>query len=215
VKELEPHHWTVATNVCNALMTRSTMPVEAILRDEIARDLAENQETAFLYGHGIGQPLGIMHANGLDASSDYSIANGTLTPSNLLKMACQLSSCTNAVWLMGRQAYCDILESTNSTGDYYWWNLIVQSGPGQGVTRPSLVGYPVYISEMATGDFNTAGDYPAVLGDFSTSYFIADGPAVGLRRVEDAYANTTCWIARGNTDGMSVNDCHFVRAKIT
>lgn len=216
IKEMEPHLWTQCTVVCNALLRKSIISYEQMLMQELGVDLSESLENAYLYGNGHNQPLGIFHRNALDKSCTFPLKKGTFDPSCLLRMACQLSSCVNGSWLMGKHTYCDILQSTNGCGDYYWWNLIVQNGPGSSGnenSRPSLMGSPVWISEFITDSIDRVGDFPMIYGDFD-HYWITDGPTIGIKKQEDIMHDTTCWVARGHTDGMPVNDCRFKRMQV-
>jgi HK97 family phage major capsid protein len=217
-KVMEPNPWTVCTSVCNALIRKSTQPYENILLTEMAQDVSENLERGYLYGDGKGEPLGILHQNGMAKSSDIPLKIGSLDPACLMEISCQIPSCVNPAWLMGKKTYCDILKLTNGCGDYYWWNLIVQNGTGVNGnpnSRPSLMGHPVYISEFIEDSLDVAGHYPIALADFGSSYFIADGPSLGIQKDTNIYTDSSCWVGRGHSDGMIVKDCDARRVIMT
>jgi HK97 family phage major capsid protein len=212
--EFRPQPWTQCTGICDALLQFTMMNPEQLLMDELTRDLRENLEQLYLYDDGQMGPLGILHPNGL-LTADHEITTATFTPTDLIDVMCALPNCASnrAEWLFSNAAWCDILKLQDANERYYFWDVIMSQGVGEGNARPALFGHPVNISETITGDFIMADDYPGVFGDFS-SYLILDGPSTDTKRDTNIFSNRTCWVVRGYTGGGVVNDCDFLRMKI-
>jgi HK97 family phage major capsid protein len=216
--EFRPQPWTQCTGICDALLKFTMMNPEQLLMDELTRDLRENLEFLYLFGDGQAGPLGILHPLGL-STPDKEITNGTFAGSVglnfLIDVMCALPNCASnrAEWLFSNTAWCDILKLVDGNDRHYFASVIESQGVGQGVSRPSLMGHPVNISETITGDFVTDDDYPGAFGDWS-SYLILDGPATDTKRDTNIFSNRTCWVVRGYTGGGVVNDCDFQRMKV-
>lgn len=212
--EFRPQPWTQCTGICDALLKFTMMNPERLLMDELVRDLRENLEFLYLYDDGQAGPLGLLHPLGL-TTPDKEIVTATMTPDDLIDVMCTLPNCASnrAEWLFSNAAWCDIMKLKDQNNQYYFWATLIAQGIGEGVSRPSLFGHPVNISETITGDFTIEDDYPGVLGDFS-SYLILDGPATDTKKDTNIFSNRTCWVVRGYTGGGVVNDCDFQRIKV-
>lgn len=203
-----------------ASVGRTTMPIEAFLRDQMAYKFAVTEEKAFLTGNGVGQPLGLFtaHADGIPTSRDYSTGNTTtaLTFDNLRGARYQVKDQyrSRARWLFNRAAIERISKlrddsgATTGTGGYFW-------EPSNKVGEPDLLlGNEVISSEFVPSTF-TSGLYVGMFGDFSF-YWIADDMDLQVQRLVELYAatNQTGFIGRAAVDGQPVMAEAFTRIKL-
>ena len=78
-RELHPHPAAKRILVSTFLLNNAVLPVDQIVRDQLAYKFGITQEKAFLLGSGSGQPLGLFTAspNGIDTDRDMSTGNTT------------------------------------------------------------------------------------------------------------------------------------------
>lgn len=213
-RELHPHPVSKRLKVSNKLLTRSTMPVEQIVRDRLAYKFAITQEKAFLTGNGANKPLGLFVASamGIPTSRDVATDNtGTsITFDGLYnaKYALKGAYWPKAQWLFHRDALKQISKLKDTQNRYLW-------EPSQQVGQPDLLlGKPVMMSEYVPNTF-TVNQYVGMFADFSY-YWIADAMDLQVQRLVELYAETNQvgFIGRLESDGMPALAEAFVRVQL-
>lgn len=171
--------------------------VESWLSEQIARDFALSEQTAFITGSGAGRPRGITTyttAATADATRTWGQLEHVLTGTNgsfgtaangvdkLITLIGQLKSGyrAGAAFMMSRATLAAARTLKTSGGDYIWQ-------PSTQAGNPSvLLGYPVIEAEdmpVYTG----TGALAIAFGNFNAGYFIVD--RVGLSVLRDPYSN--------------------------
>lgn len=218
-KVLTPHHLTGQIVISRDLLRRSVMPAESIIRDELARNAAEEQEDGFLTGTGDQQPLGVFVASndGISTSRDSNTgsttgftADGILDAKYALKAQYRTGGeRSGARWLFHRDAIKLIAKLKDGNGQYLLH-------PGRGLTGDEwdmLVGYPVDESERAPNTF-TSNLYGGLLANWRY-YEIADSLSMEVQVLFELLARTNqvVYIGRLKCDGMPTLEEAFVRLK--
>lgn len=165
--------------------------VEQWLSEEVAREFAEKEGSAFLLGDGTNKPKGIL-ANTLALTTDDTRAFGTLqkvnsgaagafTGDNLIDLiyALKRGYRQNASFMMNGLTVAKARKLKDADGNYLW-----QPGLQQG--QPSmLLGYGIEENEDmpdAVADANSI-----LFGDFKRGYTIVD--RMGTRTLRDPFTN--------------------------
>ena len=213
-REFAPNPYAKRIKISNALINRSALPIENIVRERLAYKFAITEEKAYMTGNGTGQPLGLFYASndGIPVSRDISEGNTTTAPTfdGLIeaKYALKQQYIAKAAWIFHRDCI-KILAKIKDEEKRYIWEQSVQAG------QPDrLLGLPVYMSEFAPNTF-TAGQYVGIIGDFSY-YYIVDALDMQLLRLNELYAETNQigYIARKEGDGMPVLKNAFARVQL-
>lgn len=222
-KVLTPHYMTQGIAVSRDLIRRAVMDIDQIVREELARDSAELEEDAYLYGDGQGKPLGLFvptapgpNADGITTARDRVCGSATaITAAGLvdvkygLKQQYRSGSLGSVRWLFHRDAIAQIAKLKIEDGNFIWQ-------PGLQADEPDrILGLPFDESERAPNTF-TAGQYVGLLGNYRY-YEIADALDMDLLILtESPYAekNLQGYINRRKVDGMPTLEEAFVRLKL-
>jgi len=213
-RELHPHPAAKRILVSTFLLNNAVLPVDQIVRDQLAYKFGITQEKAFLLGSGSGQPLGLFTAspNGIDTDRDVSTGNtttaigadGLISAKYALKGQYQRS----ARWIFYRDAVGAIRKLKDGDGQYLWQPGLVADKPD------TILGLQFFMSEYAPNTFTT-GKYAGILGDFSF-YWIADSMEFSIQVLKELYAesNQIGYIGRMECDAQPVLPEAFVRVKL-
>lgn len=165
--------------------------VEAWLAEEVAREFAQQEGSAFLLGNGTNKPKGIL-AYDMAVTADASRAFGTLQKINSgtagvfagdalidLIYALKAGYRQNAVFMMSNLTQAAARKLKDSDGNYLWQ-------PGLQLNQPStLLGYGI---EENNDMPEAAADANSILfGDFKRGYQIVD--RIGTRMLRDPFTN--------------------------
>lgn len=213
-RELTPHPLAKRIKISNELLRLGSLPVEALVRDQLAYKFAISQEKAFLTGNGVNQPLGVFtaSADGISTGRDVSTGNSTtaIGVDGLIeaKYALKGAYWPRATWMFHRDALKSIAKLKDSAGQYIWQPGLVAGTPDR------LLNMPISMSEYVPNTFTT-GLYVGILGDFS-NYWIADSMQLQIQRLAELYAETNQvgFIGRLQTDGMPVLEEAFARVTL-
>jgi HK97 family phage major capsid protein len=215
-RTLTPHYMTGEILVSRDLLRSALLPVEEIVRGEIARDSGELEEVAFQSGSGAQQPLGLFTASndGIDTSRDVNNYNTTtsIQADNLRTVKYTLKEQyrqhPSLRWLFSRIAIGNISKLKDGVGQYLWRDGISEGDPDR------ILGIPVIESEFTPSTFTT-GQYVGLLGAFYY-YWICDSLEMDLMTLVEKYAETNqiAYVARRKTDGMPQIAEAFVRVKL-
>lgn len=212
-REFKPNFATAEIVVSRTLIANAP-DVDGIVRAEIAYDLGELLENAYMTGDGTNKPLGIFtaDANGISTARDVSEGNTAtaITFDGLMeaKYAIKAQYQANLRWLFHRDAVKMLARIKDANNQYIWQPSVVEGTPDR------LLGKPVTMSEYAPNTF-TAGKHVGMLGDFR-NYWICDGMNVEVQVLRELYARTNQidYIARLSTDGMPVLEECFSRVTL-
>lgn len=164
---------------------------EAWLTDEVAREFAEKEASAFLAGDGTNKPKGIL-AHTLATANDatrtfgqlqklHSGTAGDFDADDLISLIYSLKAGyrRNARFMMPQLTVAKVRTMKDGNGAYLWQ-------PGLQLGQPStLLGFGIAENEDVPA---VAADANAVLfGDFNRGYTIVD--RVGVRVLRDPYTN--------------------------
>jgi HK97 family phage major capsid protein len=196
---------TLARNVAN---------IDALVRAEIAEEVAAALETAYMTGAGATGPLGLFvaSADGINTDRDVSTGNtsteikfdGLLEAKYKVKAAYQ----PGCEWIFHRDAVKQLAKLKNSDGQYVWQASVVLGTPDL------LLGKPVNMSEYAPSTFTT-GLYVGIYGDLK-NYWIVDSMNLEIQVLTELYARTNQndYVSRLETDGAPVLSAAFARIKL-
>lgn len=212
-REFKPNFATAEILVSRTLISNAP-DVDGIVRAEIAYDLGELLEDAYMNGDGSGKPLGLFteDSNGISGARDISTGNTEteITFDGLMeaKYAIKQQYQANLRWLFHRDAVKQLAKVKDANKQYIWQPSVVEGTPDR------LLGKPVTMSEYVPNVFTT-GKYVGMLGDFR-NYWICDGMYMELQVLRELYARTNQidYIARLSTDGMPVLEECFSRIKL-
>ena len=168
--------------------------------NEVARQFAEQEGTAFLNGNGTNKPVGILNgltlgvnaaandttgayqvidsgvANALGAS-DSAIIEFLRTVVKSMRTG-YLAGCG---WMMNRSTHQSLVNLKTTTGEYFLQRDLTEAA----ATR--LFGYPITINEDMSDIDEAAATCPILFGDFSRAFQIVD--RVGVSMLTDPYTN--------------------------
>lgn len=212
-RELNPQPVAKLLKVSKKLLRASPLGMENIVRDRLGYKLGVTQSNAFSTGDGASKPLGIYTASaqGISTSRDVNVGNGSggVDADGFITARYTLRAGYRPTWHLHRLVLAAIRKLKATSGDYLW-----QPGLANG-TPPSFLDHPYVIDEYAPSTIS-AGNYVAVLGDFSY-YWIAEALMMEIQRLDELYAatNQVGYIIRAEVDAMPVLEDAFVRCTIT
>jgi len=200
--------------IVSKVLLRKTSVAEQIVREELARIVAEAMENAYMTGTGAQQPLGVFtaSADGVTTARDVSTGNAATAPTfdglKAAKYELKAAYWPKAQWVMHRDVMEVIAKIKDGNGRYMLQDSVIQGEPDR------MLGFPVRLSEFAPSTL-TASQYVAILGDFQ-NYWIVDSMDVEVLRLEELYArnNKDCFLTRMASDGAPVRAEAFVRVKL-
>lgn len=213
-KELKPSPLTAEILVSKTLIRNSSIPVDQIIRAELAYAFSEPMENAYMTGNGVGQPLGIFTASddGISTSRDVSTGNTTTSIKfdglKEAKYSLKQAHARKAQWMFHRDAIKQLAKLKDGEGQYIWEQSVKVD------ESDILLGRSVIMSEYAPNTFTT-GLYVGAFGDYQ-HYYIADSLDMELQVLMELYArsNQVDYIGRLETDGMPVLEEAFARVKL-
>lgn len=169
----------------------SDVNLEAILAEEFARALGEEEDKAFVLGagHDYNQPEGITKNTTLLTAAKTTQTANAVAVEDFLDMiyACPTQFRRNGVFIMNSQTELALrkLRAKDVAGTYeglFLWQPSLMEG------RPNtFLGYPVYTQD----DMPTLADTAqviAVFGDIKAGYRIIDRVGMSLQRLTELYA---------------------------
>ena len=212
-REVHPHPVAKRIKVSNKLM-RQRPDVESLVMSRLAYKFAVTEESAYMTGHGAGQPLGVFTASdsGIPTSRDVSTGNSTseIAADNLINVKYTLKSqyWPTAQWIFHRDAVKQLAKLKDGNGQYLWRESLRAGEPDV------VCGRPMNVSEYAPNTFTT-GLYVGIFGAFQ-NYVIVDALDMSVQRLVELYAatNQTGFIGRREVDGQPVLSEAFVRVKL-
>ena len=169
----------------------SDINLEAILAEEFARALGEEEDKQFILGRGhtYNEPEGITKNATLIAATVTTAAAGAVTVEKFMDMvyACPTQFRKNGVFIMNSATELALRKLRGDggggagTGDFLW-QPSVQAG-----TPNTFLGYPIYTQD----DMKTLADAASVIaifGDIKSGYRIIDRVGMTVQRLTELYA---------------------------
>lgn len=143
--------------ISNDLLRYTSVNVDAILRDNLLKQLAQVADYAVIYGKGGDyEPRGIVNTAEVikEASAQTTVATRAMGLEMLKKLAKQNFAMTGLYWLMGWDTYVNLLDERDSNVGYR--NPEMREG--------MFLGYPFVVSNNIKND-NTYEDFLLVKFD--------------------------------------------------
>lgn len=212
-RSLTPHPIAKRIKVSKTML-RKIPTIEALVRSELARAVAEPYENAYMTGDGVQKPLGVFTASsdGISTSRDVSSGNTTtaVTFDGLISAKYSIKEAYRAAlqWLFHRNVIETVAKLKDGEGQYIWRDSVVTGEPDK------ILGFPVRSSEFAPNTM-TASQYVGMLADYS-NYWIIDALTIQIQRLEELYAETNQdgFIIRAESDGAPVREEAFARVQL-
>lgn len=212
-RELRPHPMAKRIKISNTLIEKSTLNMEALIRQRVEYKLSVTEEKAYLLGNGNNKPLGIMTPSDAGIPTSRDVAVGTATALSFdgmidAKYALKAQYWPRAVFGVHRDAVKMLSKLKDGEGQYIWRGSVKEGEPDMLLERPLMV------SEYIPNTF-TASQYVGFFGDLSY-YWIVDALNMRIQRLVELYAltNETGYHFRKEGDGMPVLAEAFVRLKM-
>jgi len=184
--EIFVHEMDCNPGATQQFLDDAAINVEAWLADYAAEAFALAEATAFVSGHGVGRPRGILsYADGTTYGKIQRIATdatGSITGDDLIDVQDALKEPyqRNATWLMHRLTRTLVRKVKDGT--QYLWQPGMQAGvPDQ------LLGRPVQLAADLNTSVATGTDGLMIYGDFKQGYQIVD--RIGIRVLRDPYSS--------------------------
>jgi HK97 family phage major capsid protein len=162
---LKAHELNGAAAATNQLMSDSPISIAALIDAGLRQEARSYRMEEFLYGNGLGRPLGCLHASNAarlqvlreNGQSTSVIVNGT----NILKMRKRVWGYDNAVWIASLDLFDSIatlhIESPNNAG------LVKLFYPADTANPDRLLGRPIiwteYMDGISSGDGNVISEW--------------------------------------------------------
>ncbi len=213
-RDLTPNPLAKWIKVSKTLLRRSTMDVDVIVRDQLAKKFARAEENAYLNGSGSGEPLGVFiaSANGIstgrDVQDDNLITGPTFDGLINAQEHVQEQYQENALWIMHRDIVKLVRKLKDDSGQYIWQPSKIVGSPDE------LLGKPIRRSEFAPNSLG-ADLYVGIYGDFS-EYWIVDALTLTIQVLIELYAatNQNAYLGRLEADGAPVDELAFSRVQL-
>lgn len=184
--EIFAHEMDCNPGATQAFLDDAAVNVEAWLADYASEAFALAEATAFVSGHGVGRPRGILsYADGSSYGQVQRIATdatGSITGDDLIDLQDALKSPyrKGATFLVHRLTKSLIRKVKDGT-QYLWQPGLVSSAPD------TLLGNPVMEAEDLNTSLATGTDGLIMYGDFRAGYQIVD--RMGIRVLRDPYSS--------------------------
>lgn len=214
-RKLTPHYMTGESLVSRDTLASGVLPVDQLVREEMARDAGELEENSFLLGDGNEKPLGLLVASTDGISAGRDVASGAaaaVTPDAITSMLYSIKDkyrASPSFWIMlHRLIIAHIRKLKDANGQYLWQPSIAAGQP------ETLGGYRTQPNEFMPKDLTT-GTYVMLAGDFK-QYYIVDGLDFQIQVLLEKYAETNqnAYLARRKVDGQPVKEEAFARMKL-
>lgn len=197
---LDAHKLHVAIKVTEELLYDNAFNLESYIINQFGKALGNAEEEAFLNGSGVGQPLGILAAEG-GADIGITAASATkLTAEEVIDLVYSLKRPyrKNAKFLTNDQTLAAIRKLKDTTTGQFLWQPSYQAGEPD-----RLLGYAVETSPYFP--VITAGTPVLAFGDFSY-YNIGDRGTRSFAELKELFAGNGMvgFVAKERVDGKLV-----------
>lgn len=150
---LDSNDLTAYTEVPNQLLADSAISLTGFIEGAYPDALRDSEDEGFLWGDGVGKPLGALHASNAAAvtvAKESGQPNDTIVWENIIKMYSRMlpSALSRAVWVINPECLPELMTMALSvgTGGSAVFHPTAQDGPNL-----ALLGRPIKLSEKAGG----------------------------------------------------------------
>ena len=211
-RELRPHPLARLIKISEKLVRLAATDIIAYVSKRLAYVFATVEESAFLVGTGVAQPLGLLTASdgGITTARDTTTsATGAVRADDLIDCLYSLKPQyrRNARWLTSRDMLKQVRKLKDGEGNYLWRPGISSNQPDTILDKP--------FSESEYFPSYASGNYCAIIGDLSF-YYVVDELQMQVKVLNELYAETAQIgvIGRKTTDAMPVVESAFQRLKL-
>lgn len=203
---LGAHKLAVAVKTSNELLTDSYVDIESFLAQEFSDALARSEEESFLNGTGTdNQPLGLLPAMELSATSFIQTNGASLTPDDLINLEFSIDRPyrRKACWLTSEANLALIRKFKTTDQNYLWQQSLTAEEPN------FLLGYPIYTTPYFPPA--VSGNPVILFGDFSR-FVIGDRAERTFRPLREllALSDQTAFLMIERVDCV-LTDRHAIR----
>ena len=196
---LDAHKLHVAVKVTEELLYDNAFGLEKYILRQFSKALGNAEEDAFINGSGVGQPLGLLAAEG-GAEIGATAATATdITYDELVDLVYALKRPyrKNAAFLCNDQTLAVLRKMTDKNGRPLWSDSIQEGEPGR------ILGFKVYTSPYFP--VIAAGAPAIAFGDFSY-YNIGDRGTRSFAELKELFAGNGMvgFVAKERVDGKLV-----------
>ena len=215
---------TTHTSMADAWISRNLLEdtafnIESYLEGQFAEAAAFDEDDQFLFGDGIGKPLGILPGH-INTQGLYEVTTGAtsapfLTWDKLIHVPYEIPAQYrgSASWIFNRRTVLAIRKLKHEdTGSYYWQPF--QYDGGQDGQPSKLLDYSIREHETFSDLANAA--YFGLFGDLS-AYQIIDRVGMTVERFVDSYTarqNLVCFVMRRRLGGRLLEPWRLTALKV-
>lgn len=187
--KIQNHSLYARLSVTQKLIDDASVNIEEWVTHHVIDQMAAKENEAFLSGDGEGKPKGLLTNIREDAIQSIKTgANGTFSQDSAEKTLFDLVGhlktpyLQNACWIMSRSAEAAVRKLKDPNQMHYLWQ------PALGADkRPSLLGYPVYVTDFMPALKENESSNSILFGNFREAYQITDRQDIQILR--DQYSN--------------------------
>ena len=196
---LDAHKLHVAIRVTEELLYDNAFKLENYIITQFGKALANAEEDAFLNGTGVGQPLGLLSADGGAEIGVTTAAADDITYDELVDLVYSLKRPyrKSAAFLTNDQTIGYLRKLKDQNGHPLWHDSVEDGEPGR------ILGYKVYTSPYFP--VMTAGMPAIAFGDYSY-YNIGDRGTRSFAELKELFAGNGMvgFVAKERVDGKLV-----------
>lgn len=196
---LDAHKLHVAIKVTEELLYDNAFGLENYIITQFGKALANAEEDAFLNGTGVGQPLGLLAADGGAEIGVTTAAADDITYDEIVELVYSLKRPyrKNASFLCNDQTLAALRKLKDLNGRPLWQESLQAGEPGR------ILGYPVHTSPYFP--VMTAGLPAIAFGDYNY-YNIGDRGTRSFAELKELFAGNGMvgFVAKERVDGKLV-----------
>lgn len=200
------------------LLEDSAFNLEDYLTEQFGEASAIDEDDQFLFGNGVGKPLGILpnHQNTLGIPE--AVSGLTTDPffkwDNLIAVpyAIPRQYRQNSVWMSNRHTVLKARTLKDDNGNYLWTPYMYQGGE---TGEPAKLLGTEFVEQEGFSDVAN-GAYPILYGDLS-AYQIVDRVGMTVERYVDSFTarqNLVCFVMRRRVGGQLLEPWRLVAVKV-
>ncbi len=196
---MDAHKLHVAIKVTEELLYDNAFGLENYIIKQFGKALANAEEDAFINGTGVGQPLGLLSANGGAQVGVVTASESEVTADEIVDLIYSLKRPyrKNAAFLTNDKCVAALRKLKDKNGQYLWQPPLQAGEPG------TCLGYKIYTSPYFP--VPTAGGAAVAFGDFSY-YNIGDRGTRSFAELKELFAGNGMvgFVAKERVDGKLV-----------
>lgn len=196
---MDAHKLHVAIKVTEELLYDNAFNLESYILKQFGKALANAEEDAFINGTGVGQPLGLLAANGGAQVGVVTASESEVTADEIIDLIYSLKRPyrKNAAFLTNDKCVAALRKLKDKNGQYLWQPPLQAGEPG------TCLGYKIYTSPYFP--VPAAGGAAVAFGDFSY-YNIGDRGTRSFAELKELFAGNGMvgFLAKERVDGKLI-----------